>query len=118
MRRDFKRVYNPLTGRRELQHWTGGVFIKSEKDILSPKLHEGGITGLGYKGNLNYPVKTKIGQGQLPLDIVENVDVGKTIIDNLKKRNLISGKGIESNDMKDIRNRVSKLISGQGLQVN
>ena len=118
MRRELKRIYNPITGKRELQHWTGGVFIKSEKDITTPKIYEGGSTGLGYKGQINKHVIPTFGKGQLPLDIVENIDVGKSIIENLKKRNAMSGKGIETSNMNDIRNRVNKLIGGRGLQVN
>lgn len=117
MRRELKRIYNPISGKRELQHWTGGVFVKSEKDI-TPKFHEGGTTGLGFKGNFKNHLPPTFGKGQLPLDIVENVDVGKSIIENLKKRNVLTGKGIETSDMNDIRNRVSRLIGGRGLQVN
>lgn len=100
MKRDLKKFYNPITGKRELKHWA------SSKPSL-PSLNLGSVS----------KVESVVQGGTLALDIVEKVDVGKTIIDNLRKRSKF-GAGYETKDLYDIRSRIDKLVMGKGLQVN
>ena len=111
MRREFKKVYNPETGRTELQHWTGGEFVKSLQQV-SPIIAKGSITGKGYK-------KTKSHLTSVVKDETkEAVDQGKMIIDGLRSRGGFGIKTTVNNDLNDIQTRIRNLMKGSGLQTN
>lgn len=104
--RDWKRIYNPQTGKIQYQHYTGGVFVNSLKEI-TPSIIKGGCTGKGH-----CPSKTVMHKA---LDVSKSVeqeaeDVGEAILKRLRIR---SGKGIENN----LESRIKKIIKGNGMQI-
>lgn len=95
--RDFKKLYNPKTGRFMFQHWSGGQWFKELKDI-NPSLLKTGITGSGHqppttKNILNIPT------------VIEQPDAGEAILNSLKNNS-------------KVKQRLSNLIQGSGLRVN
>lgn len=112
--RNYKRVYNPKTGRIMFQRYDGGAFFHSMIDIKPRNLHAPGKTGLGHQPHHQI-------ERSLETSTEEEADkVGEAILNRLKLR---SGSGqrvshnTNTNNNSSISDRIQKLISGSGLQI-
>lgn len=105
--RDYKKKFNPATGKFQFQHWTGGEYFNNITDI-NPNLLKGGITGSGHPARKH---TAKIGQ-HFDTAEEEATHIGNEILSRLKMR---SGQGVVKNT---IDSRIQNLIKGTGLQIN
>jgi hypothetical protein len=103
--RNYKKTWDPTTGRMRFQRWDGGVFFDSLAE-LKPSMNVAGITGNGHQ-----PLKSKAKENIIPNIEEEAQNIGNEILNRLKLR---SGKGV---DELSIEERIQKIIKGAGLQV-
>jgi hypothetical protein len=103
LRSQFQRIYNPESGRMEYQKYDGGRFF-SHIDEVGPVLaNSNGITGAGHS-----PIH---GNGKSDEKLTPE-NIGKSIISGLQ--------GLQKENVKDddIKERIKKLMIGNGLQIS
>ena len=112
--REFKKVYNPKVGRYMYQHYSGGQFYKSLREINPTQFR--GITGLGHQPKATHHIKDHVADAE-----EQAIEIGDAIIDRLRIRNNngkdlhnITGNGMTQSDVKA---RIQQILNGKGLQM-
>lgn len=110
--REFKKIYNPKMGRYMYQHYSGGAYYRSLRDI-NPNAYKG-ITGMGHTSKSKQTLNDHLATAE-----EQAIDVGDAIINRLKIRNnngndlFVVGQGAKKNDdvLDDVRARIKKILA-------
>jgi hypothetical protein len=104
LRSQFQRVYNPETGRIEYQKYDGGRFFSNIDEVGPALANANGITGAGHS-----PIH---GNGKSD-EKIRPENIGKSIISGLQGLQKVN---VSKDD--DIKERIKKLMIGNGLQIS